>query len=713
MPNVRLQTLILLGIAPLLTLLSVVIALSHYFDIRRLIMRGFDNKLFAVSTVTASFIEPDIHTNIFEPIAVHSIVFSHNGLYGMDRNGMLYQILPETGEAIALHQTTAFSVIDLAFNSDQNLLYASNGRGRQLNIINPANGEVLDTVWTGQPIFGLAYDTANAQLYGSHDVLLRIDPNTGQTEAIAPLDQIISALSMGETTLYGLTNRANTLVQVEPQTGAIAPPPFSQAVTVTQQPLLGLAVNPDNQIFLSGANQLFQIDTSNQNIIADGFASSYRSETNDGYQRYIVPMRQVAERLNLTYVYTQVVSGEQRITYVLDATEGEEHTPIGYTEDLSVEEFAGVNYVATTGNVHLSDIQPWEEWGLLKVAYAPIFDANGDVVAMAGADVNISIITQKTRLALLRVMGVGVGSLLIGIAASVYISRRLTRPIEALKETALRIAAGQYGQQIHLNYPKEIAALSAAFNQMSDNLKRSLMALEVTNETVETVRQQQELIELLEQIKNQPEQSSLIVQLYTPELLRESSGWVTEGDRALLWQMGISGMVASPVAEPLSALLMQGRDSPVITEQRQARRARLESVRRHRELDIIMTRLLKQYSDWDNLEAMLQLLFPTTVESFVLYDAPMVRAIARQSSPFILLTRHQNRQFGNLLDTPTLHLRSDQILVLISLAASTDIDYRTLPELDALLTTIEDALSKTIQGTSMPHSPIFLAALTP
>jgi HAMP domain-containing protein len=720
MPNVRLQTLILLGIGPLLTVLSVIIALSHYFDIRRLIMRGFDNKLFAVSTVTASFIEPDIHAEIFEPVAVHSVVFdtTRTMIYGMDQSGMLYQIPPETGEAIALHQTTAFSVTDLAFNPDENVLYAANGRGQQLTIIDPADGNVLDTIWIGQPIFGLTYDASSGQLYGSHEALLSIDLETRQTVAIAPLDETIHALSMDDTGLYGLTSDVGTLIQLDPQTGAIDPLPFTNDVSaIAQQPLLGMTTAPNNGLYLSGSNQLFQVNASTQEILSEGFASSYRSERNDAYQGYIVPMRQIDEQLNLTYVYTQVVSGEQRITYVLDATEGADHTPIGYTEDLTNEEFSGVNYVATTGNVFLSDIQPWEEWGLLKVAYAPIFDEDGDVVAMAGADVNISIITQKTRFALLRVMGVGVGSLLIGIAASVYISRRLTRPIETLKETALRIAAGQYGQQIHINHPKELAMLSASFNKMSHNLKQNLTALEATNETLETVRRQQELIELLEQTKTQSEQSSsLVIQLYTPELMQESSGWVTEDDRVLLWQMGLAGAIAPPVAEPLSALLTHNSESPIVVEQRQAQRTRLENIRRHRELELIAARLLKQYSRWDDLQAILQSLFPTMVESFVFYDASSstVKAIARQDSPYVLLTPDHNRQFGNLLDTPEIHLKPDQALVLISLASRTIDDYKTLPELTALLETVEKVLVKALQARSISGiSPIFLVALTP
>jgi hypothetical protein len=104
------------------------------------------------------------------------------------------------------------------------------------------------------------------------------------------------------------------------------------------------------------------------------------------------------------------------------------------------------------------------------------------------------------------------------------------------------------------------------------------------------------------------------------------------------------------------------------------------------------------------------------VESFVFYDASSstVKAIARQDSPYVLLTPDHNRQFGNLLDTPEIHLKPDQALVLISLASRTIDDYKTLPELTALLETVEKVLVKALQARSISGiSPIFLVALTP
>lgn len=718
MSNIKLQNLILLSITPLLAVISLLIAGGHYLDIRHLIMRGFDNKLFAVSTVTASFIDPDVHTSIFEPKEISNSAFdpNRNLIYSITSKGYVYQVNPSTGEATRTAISTASNIGDLTFDSIQNVLYGVRN-GEAIAVINPSNGSISDSLPIGRNISGLAFDRNTGLLYGSHESLFIIDLETGETRDVARLGEPMRSLTFHDDVLYGLTEQDN-IVSIDTVTGAIAPLPSIRTVTsIAQQPLLSLSAD-ENTLFITGKDQLFQVDLETNSVIAEGFTSGYRNENTPAYQQYIVPMRRIDQRLNLTYVYTQIVSGDSEISYVLDATEGEEHTPIGYVETLSPQKFNEVNYVASTGRVHLSGIQPWEEWGLLKVAYAPILDEHGSVVAMSGADINISIITQKTRVALFRVMSVGIVSLVVGMLASVYIARRMTRPLEELKEAALRIAAGQYGKQIHLSNPKEIAELSKSFNHMSSALQKNLGALESNNETLETIRQQQELIELLGQIRpTSLEHPNLpVIQLYTPEPINDCSGWVSNNDRVLVWLMGRSLEPSNASNELLSQMLLHNQQEAL--EYNELQRSRLITLRHCKELEIIAARLLERRNNWEGISSTLHCLFPTLVNCFVFYDSETmtIEAIARQSSPFVLITHGQPRKIGNFVETPTLRLEPNQVLVLISTSFLLDQDVSLLeiPELSALLDMLEDVLSQAIDHqTTRKASPIFVAAMTP
>ena len=54
------------------------------------------------------------------------------------------------------------------------------------------------------------------------------------------------------------------------------------------------------------------------------------AEASPAYQQAVIPIRRIREALDLTYLYTQIRGGPQDICYVLDSTQGDEHSPIGF-----------------------------------------------------------------------------------------------------------------------------------------------------------------------------------------------------------------------------------------------------------------------------------------------------------------------------------------------------------------------------------------------
>src|SRR3546814_20278911 len=55
------------------------------------------------------------------------------------------------------------------------------------------------------------------------------------------------------------------------------------------------------------------------------------------YRRSVAPIRRLRDELSLTYLYTQVLGGGADIFYVLDGTEGADHSPIGSADELTNE----------------------------------------------------------------------------------------------------------------------------------------------------------------------------------------------------------------------------------------------------------------------------------------------------------------------------------------------------------------------------------------
>ncbi len=198
-----------------------------------------------------------------------------------------------------------------------------------------------------------------------------------------------------------------------------------------------------------------------------------RSGDEDGplYRAYARRMRRVRDSTGMTYLYSQELDGN-RCRYVLDVSD--EWDTIGAGEVLSPDDYEGARNVMVHGVVHVGDIEPTENWGLLKYAYGPVFNDDETVEAMVGADVNIAVIRSKMRPALFSVSLMCVAALLIGGYASVRVSSRLARPVNQVKESTLRAAGGEYDVRIAATQPTEIHHLAERFNTIAATLARTL-----------------------------------------------------------------------------------------------------------------------------------------------------------------------------------------------------------------------------------------------
>jgi len=134
-------------------------------------------------------------------------------------------------------------------------------------------------------------------------------------------------------------------------------------------------------------------------------------------------------------------------------------------------------------------------------------------VERPAADAYAPLQAPIIRSAVIFVLGLGLSML-----ASLFLARRMVRPIRVLQEGAERIGAGKLDQPIELHTGDEIEALAASFNRMTTSLKESYEGLEqkVEARTRELADANRDLTETLEQ------------QTATSEILRVISSSPTE-----------------------------------------------------------------------------------------------------------------------------------------------------------------------------------------
>ncbi len=232
-----------------------------------------------------------------------------------------------------------------------------------------------------------------------------------------------------------------------------------------------LAMNKNE--FFSGSQHLMVHNRAKVSTSHEEFARLYRDETSPKYKKHIEPMTKIKVALGLTYHYTFNLlydHPENNSFYIFDVNEGNEYTPIGSYDSMDDDDLRGAENVMLRDDSYIGDVKLWEKWGLLKVAYAGIKNKDGKVVAVTGTDVDISIIKEKTHEATVHSITIGIFALVLSILAFYYIAIKIIEPINILKLSALKIAAGKYDEKVEIKSPLELTELSSDFNYMSDQL---------------------------------------------------------------------------------------------------------------------------------------------------------------------------------------------------------------------------------------------------
>lgn len=225
---------------------------------------------------------------------------------------------------------------------------------------------------------------------------------------------------------------------------------------ITTSALTGALIDPADHDFLLRAAQVK--------------APAENVEEMAQYRRNVEPMRRIRRELGLTYLYTQALGGLKDVIYVLDSTEGDEHSLIGSEDELTAETRTGLRRTTRDGTIYVSPIEFQEQWGLLKTAAAPVRSREGKIVATAGADVNISVIEVATQNALFASALIGVASLAASALVTFLIVRWVALPIEGLKADALRIAAGDRAPPAKMKGPREVSRLREALAELATHL---------------------------------------------------------------------------------------------------------------------------------------------------------------------------------------------------------------------------------------------------
>ncbi|MFB3787638.1 MAG: HAMP domain-containing protein [bacterium] len=429
-------------------------------------------------------------------------------LYGLEpAGGRLMTLNPDTGEARPAGPAVAAGS-GLVFHAREGALYASGAKWLRFN---PKTQTWLPVgPMEGETITGLAYDPVRDRILALDNQgkrLLSVDSKSGRVKVIGGLSFTDAGQSIRESLRQAYSNPADleedlrrieeydrlretgkpeetaaawhrirkiagyTVAELDTRAEEEGERPLPQASATDFQ---GLAWDSRQQRLFTCAARLIRVDPESGSCWETGWWDHFRNEISQPYLETILPMRRIWKKLNITYLCTFRRPAEgswDDEVYVLDVDYGSKHVAIGYRESFQEGEGALIYNKVNTGGVYTSGITNWGEWGLLKSGYAPIYNSANQVWGVVGTDIDVSILATKTRMVLLKTIGIGLFAFLLAGLIAYGITLALLKPIQQLIDKTLIVAAGRYGECAPPQGPTEFRRLCLAFNQMSQSLQ--------------------------------------------------------------------------------------------------------------------------------------------------------------------------------------------------------------------------------------------------
>ena len=517
-----------LGLLPTLAGMVAWIGWDLYGDLRRIILEGFDKQLTSPSVVTAAFINPQEHVWLSERRHVRGLAYD-------SQKDIFYALADSKGRTelvrlSAIHGTIeepglvlTSAVTDLAMDHASGQLIGLLAESRKLVEIDAGSGAISMITDSPTGIREIVDGPAEGGIWLLDESLVLWDIGTAQTVRMAMISSQAAASRMG-----GLEPTTDRMVLFSSRHNSILWQSLEDPTLRSEEwkgeaalPLeVGFDTRRERWVLAQERLRLLNLNAGSE--VADSFQEAYGREDTQEYRRILEPMIRLHRRLGLSFLYSQIVEAPDRIVYVADAPESGTYSALLSEDVLPATEVEGITRLKALGSLHHTELQRWEQWGWLKSAFAPIFDAEDRVVAMVGTDFNASVIEYRTRQALLAVFAIGGLALVAASAWSLVVSVRLRGPIEKLKAGALTVAAGDF-RTLDVNGSREVNELVAVFNQAS-----SVMGTLVDNLTTE--------VNHLLRRRDQAEVNRVFKQRLSPEsVMRRVADTIVHGNTVKGW----------------------------------------------------------------------------------------------------------------------------------------------------------------------------------
>lgn len=202
-------------------------------------------------------------------------------------------------------------------------------------------------------------------------------------------------------------------------------------------------------------------------------------EDTANYEAVLNNLRNIQETCGIKYLYTLYTDGVN-VYYGVDTDDSEDQCAIGDEFESSYEEmkvvFEGENYV--------QDYIDETEYGDLISAYRPIYDSQGNIVAVLGSDYDASSVVERLNSNVQRVMTMAAISMMAAIIVLSIIINAVTRGLHIVNRKVFDLVnnEGDLTQKLDIRSGDEMELIAGNINALLEYI-RNIMKNIAANST--------------------------------------------------------------------------------------------------------------------------------------------------------------------------------------------------------------------------------------
>ena len=245
-------------------------------------------------------------------------------------------------------------------------------------------------------------------------------------------------------------------------------------------------INFRNEVINAKADEAVSLATATaQAVNADNIPTALATLEEDAqWQMAKKYVDNVKTNTDLAYLYVIDKNEEGLWRYYVEGLNlnDPENDEAGVLGEVEAEEGAFAEEAATalaTGEVTVTNIYESEGFGMMVSGFAPVYDSNGAVIGVAGADIPVAEVDEAAgRFGMITLIVIIVFSMLSGLYFMRYVKNLVGKPIQALSDASLKMAQGDMDVELSYKSDDEIGILTNSFHEMADSTKAQVEILD-------------------------------------------------------------------------------------------------------------------------------------------------------------------------------------------------------------------------------------------